>query len=154
MRRGRNCGRNCRRNCGRRLAPLGAVLLALPFVAVRAADDACGAALGAGAQRAESAHYVVAFKPSPAPIAVGRAFALDAEVCPKSAAPRPTGLRVDAHMPDHRHGMNYRATVAPGGERRYRAEGLMFHMPGRWQLVFDVEAGTDVERAVRDVTLE
>ncbi|MCL4798387.1 MAG: hypothetical protein KJ025_02300 [Burkholderiales bacterium] len=127
-------------------------LLALPLAA--AAAEPCGARLGAGVERAESARYVVAFRPAPAPIAVGRAFALDAEVCPKRAAPRPTGLRVDAHMPEHRHGMNYRATVASAGGARYRAEGLLFHMPGRWQIVFDVEAGAEVERAVRDVPLE
>lgn len=130
---------------------LAAPALALPLAA---AADPCGAELGAGATRAESARYVVAFAPTPAPVRVGRPFAIEAIVCPKGAAPAATGLRVDAHMPDHRHGMNYRATVAPAGGGRYRAEGLMLHMPGRWELVFDVETGMQVERAVRDVTPE
>ena len=33
--------------------------------------------------------------------------------------------------------MNYRPSVTPQGAGRYRAEGLMFHMPGRWELVFE-----------------
>ncbi len=33
--------------------------------------------------------------------------------------------------------MNYRPSVKPQGAGLYRAEGLMFHMPGRWELVFE-----------------
>ena len=40
-------------------------------------------------------------------------------------------------MPAHRHGMNYRATVSTLSPGVYRAEGLMFHMPGRWRVIFD-----------------
>jgi hypothetical protein len=50
--------------------------------------------------------------------------------------------------------MNYRAVVVPRGNGRYVAEGLLFHMPGRWQLVFDVASGAGTERLVRDVVLE
>jgi len=57
-------------------------------------------------------------------------------------------------MPEHRHGMNYRPTVATSGEGRYRAEGLLFHMPGRWQLLFDVERGGRTERLAADILLE
>jgi hypothetical protein len=70
------------------------------------------------------------------PIAVGRHFALDVMLCPPDA----TLLRVDASMPEHRHGMNYRPTVQDLGGGRWRAEGLMFHMPGRWELKLDVQA--------------
>jgi len=34
------------------------------------------------------------------------------------------------------------------------AEGLLFHMPGRWQLLFDVERGGRTERLEADVVLE
>jgi hypothetical protein len=57
-------------------------------------------------------------------------------------------------MPAHRHGMNYRAKVIPQGAGRWRAEGLMFHMPGRWQFVFDVDAGGRRDRLTYDVTVE
>jgi hypothetical protein len=41
-------------------------------------------------------------------------------------------------MPEHRHGMNYKPGIRPVGAGRFRAEGLMFHMPGRWEFVFDL----------------
>jgi hypothetical protein len=99
---------------------------------------ACGEALGAGAQRLESAEFQLAYKPSPTPIPVGRHFAIDFVLCPRDGAAPPAEVRVDATMPEHRHGMNYRPSVKPLAPGRYRAEGLMFHMPGRWELVFEL----------------
>lgn len=58
---------------------------------------------------------------------------LEIAVCPAAAE-----LRANAHMPEHRHGMNYRPTLAPADAGRYRSEGWLFHMPGRWEFVFDV----------------
>jgi len=129
------------------------VLIAFACVPAIAADR-CGSALGTVSARAESAHYSVVFRTVPDRIAVGRAFALEAQVCAKGDAAQPTGLRVDAQMPAHRHGMNYRPTVVAQGVGRYRAEGLLFHMPGRWQFVFDLEAPGMRERATRDLQLE
>ena len=104
--------------------------------------------------RAESERYAVAYRTEPAPLSVGRAFAMEIQVCARRKAAAPTGLRVDAHMPEHRHGMNYRPTVAARGEGRFRAEGFLFHMPGRWQLVFDVDASGRRERITTDLSLE
>ncbi len=114
----------------------------------------CGAGLGADRMHAESERYTVVFRAKPAPVAVGHAFALEAQVCAKGAAAPPTALRVDAHMPAHRHGMNYRPTVVAAGEGRFTAEGLLFHMPGRWQFVFDLDAAGAHERITKDLLLE
>jgi hypothetical protein len=57
-------------------------------------------------------------------------------------------------MPEHQHGMNYRPSLKARGGGRWRAEGLMFHMAGRWELRFDVEAGGRVERLRESVTLQ
>ncbi|HEV8109104.1 MAG TPA: cytochrome-c peroxidase, partial [Burkholderiales bacterium] len=51
-------------------------------------------------------------------------------------------------MPEHRHGMNYAPTVKALAPGRWRAEGLMFHMPGRWELVFEVTANGATDRLV------
>jgi len=104
--------------------------------------------------RLESDRYVVVYRTRPAKLAVGQHFAIDALVCPKGQTAPPAGLRVDATMPEHRHGMNYRATVAGKGGGRYVAEGLLFHMPGRWQLLFDVEARGSADRLATDIVLE
>jgi len=109
------------------------------------AHAACGDALGPGTLVASSPRFDVAFRPDPAPIAVSKHFALDVVVCAKSGAAA-TGLEVDAHMPAHRHGMNYRPTVAARGGGRYRAEGLLLHMPGAWEFRFDVRTSAGRER--------
>jgi hypothetical protein len=113
---------------------------------------ACETPLGFTArERLTSGEVVVMFRTVPAAIQVGRHFSVEAIVC---AAPPTQGLRVDAHMPEHRHGMNYRPTVAATGNGRYVAEGMMFHMPGRWRLVFDVELAGRTERLATDILLE
>jgi hypothetical protein len=136
------------RIAGRRLL-LAVGLLA---VAVGAAAERCEAPGGFVAQGRLSANDVVLlFRTVPAAIEIGRHFAVEAIVC---TTPAPQGLRVDAQMPEHRHGMNYRPTVATTGIGRYRAEGLLFHMPGRWQLHFDVEHAGRTQRLATDLVLE
>ncbi|MGH7313863.1 MAG: hypothetical protein ACREJV_11865 [Candidatus Rokuibacteriota bacterium] len=101
--------------------------------------------------RLESRDVVLVFRTVPATIEVGRHFSVEAIVC---ATPPARGLRVDAQMPEHRHGMNYRARVSASGDGRYVAEGLLFHMPGRWRLLFDVERDGQTERLATDLVLE
>ena len=122
----------------------------------------CGAGLR-GAVIAESANYLVAFRTQPSRIAVGKHFSVEFETCPKGDAPAPAGVAVDAFMPEHGHGMNYRALVKPAASAkpagaptiaRYRADGLMFHMPGRWDFYFDVRSAGGTERATRSIMLE
>ena len=129
----------------------GLALLAAGLL-VAAAAEACEPPRGFTPRaRLASGDVVLMFRTVPAAIELGQHFAVEAIVCP---TPSTSGLRVDAHMPEHRHGMNYRPTVAATGEGRYRAEGLLFHMPGRWQLLFDVERGGRTERLTADILLE
>ncbi len=70
---------------------------------------------------------------------MNRHFALELQVCPAPAGGAPLAMKVDADMPAHRHGMNYRSTVKPlATPGRYRAEGLLLHMPGRWRVIVDL----------------
>jgi hypothetical protein len=125
--------------------PVPAMLCAALVALAGTAHAACGDALGAGTLVAASPRFDVAFRPDPAPIAVSKHFALDVVVCAKSGAAA-TGLGVDAHMPAHRHGMNYRPSVAARGGDRYRVEGLLLHMPGAWEFRFDVRTAQGSER--------
>jgi hypothetical protein len=131
---------------------LALVAVGLLVAAASAAAERCEAPSGFVAQGRLSANDVVLlFRTVPAAIEVGRHFVVEAIVC---ATPASQGLRVDAQMPEHRHGMNYRPTVAATGAGRYRAEGLLFHMPGRWQLLFDVDHGGRTDRLSTDIMLE
>ena len=86
--------------------------------------------------RLESRSYVLAYRAGE--VSVGAHFSVDVAACAKSGA-APRRLQVDAHMPEHRHGMNYRPEVKPLAPGRWRAEGLLFHMPGKWEFVFIVD---------------
>ena len=79
-------------------------------------------------------------KPPPAPVPVGEMVSLEIALC-NAAGTAPALQRLDAEMPAHRHGMNYRPSVVALGPGRYRAEGLMFHMPGLWALHLETAGG-------------
>ncbi len=105
------------------------------------AQDICGDSLPAAQRVLVAADGMqLAFAPSPAPLPLGRHFALDIVVCMPAGQPLPATLQVDADMPAHRHGMNYRSSVSALGGGRFRADGLLFHMAGRWRILFDLPA--------------
>jgi cytochrome c peroxidase len=62
-------------------------------------------------------------------------------------------VKVDAQMPEHRHGMNYAPEVKALGPGRWRAEGLMFHMPGKWAFIFEVRAAGKTDRMTGEFQL-
>ena len=130
------------------------LLLGLAGALAAGPASACAPPAGFGAhQRIESPRFVILYHTLPPVLTVGDHFAVEAVVCPRDAASPPTGVRVDAYMPAHRHGMNSRARVVETGPGRYRAEGLMFHMPGRWELRFDVDGARGRERLSHDIDL-
>ncbi|MFO1311522.1 MAG: FixH family protein [Burkholderiales bacterium] len=117
----------------------------------------CGAAQACGGPSdtvVEGKSYTVAYRTAPAPIAMGEHFALEVVVCPRDKAQLPRSLRVDAGMPEHKHGMNYRPTVTPRGGGRYRVEGMLFHMSGRWEIAFDLAGAAGTERITSSMVLE
>jgi hypothetical protein len=85
---------------------------------------------------------------------VGRHFDLDFVVCSSAAVRDDAAIQVDADMPVHRHGMNYRATVSMVSAGVYRAEGLMFHMPGRWRVIFDLPLEGRTLRLTRELDVQ
>lgn len=133
-----------------------AALLLAGTLAAGTAQAACGDSLPAAHRLlAEADGLQLAFAPRPAPLPLGRHFTLDIVVCPAAGQPLPATLAVDADMPAHRHGMNYRSTVTALGDGRFRADGLMFHMAGRWRLLFDLPAaaGQPPRRLSREIDL-
>lgn len=103
---------------------------------------------GGAAEKLQSATHTILYRAAPA-LRVGEHFTLELAVCPA-----PDELRVDAWMPEHRHGMNYRPSVTALGGGRYRAEGLLFHMPGRWEFLFELRGGVATERFAHAVRIE
>jgi hypothetical protein len=121
---------------------------------VRAAALLLGAALPAvacplPAPVLQQGSVQAAWQVEAAPIVVGRHFAIQVQVCPADAVL----ARVDATMPEHRHGMNYRPSLKSQGAGRWRVEGLLFHMPGRWQLRLDVQAAGGAVQLLDTISL-
>ncbi|WP_130482248.1 hypothetical protein [Sphaerotilus mobilis] len=92
----------------------------------------------------------LAHAPTVWPLPVGEPFGLDIELCGTAAAL----LQVEADMPAHRHGLNYRVQLRQTAPGRYRADGLLLHMPGRWRLLFDLGPAQSPQRLVRSVDVD
>ena len=61
---------------------------------------------------------------------------------------------VDAGMPDHGHGMNYRPAVSSGADGVVTADGFLFHMPGTWEISLVLKHGATGLRLVRELALD
>ena len=90
----------------------------------------------AGEPEIEKPAARLAWKRLSGPIRVGKPFALEVAGCLRAGEVR--RLRVDATMPAHGHGMNYKPTEKKLGPGWSRFDGFVFHMPGKWQLSFDL----------------
>ena len=95
----------------------------------------------------------VRYRPSPPPL--NEHFELDVLVRPSDrVASAPVhSVSVDADMPEHGHGMNT-APVVTGQGASWTARGMLFHMPGDWEVYVDVTGGDGrTERATFAVKL-
>lgn len=110
---------------------LGAVALwALPW----AAYAECPMPTGAPALASEG-QVQVRWTTEPAQVEVGEPFVMRVALCPEAAKL----LRMNASMPEHRHGMNYQPSVKSLGDGLWQVEGMVWHMAGRWELKLDTE---------------
>jgi len=66
-------------------------------------------------------------------VVIGQPFEVRLAFCSKAGEPVQR-VEVDAIMPLHKHGMNYRPSVTRTGPQRYDAGNLVFHMPGDWRI--------------------
>ena len=113
------------------------------------AQAACPLPPTAGA-RLDASAVQLAWRSEPRVIPAQQPFAIVVSVCPAEARL----LRVDATMPEHGHGMNYRASITPQGAGLWRAEGLLWHMSGRWELGFEVDVGGRTQWLRQSVNLK
>ncbi len=86
-------------------------------------------------------------KESELPI-VRRRFTIELSI-ESTRSPRdlPMSVMVDAQMPEHGHGMNIAPTILLEKSGKCRADGMLFHMSGRWEVDVDIDDGTTIERA-------
>ena len=86
----------------------------------------------------------------PETIRVGAPFAIRISLCD----PLLELEEVDAGMPAHGHGMNYRPAVSPVEDGVVTADGFLFHMPGAWEISLVLKDGETRRRLVRTLELD
>lgn len=101
--------------------------------------------------------YYVAYTAA-VPIQTNELVTLTVRVFRDAALRQPAAgvaLWADAAMPAHHHGLSLtpRTTPIPGAPGAFRVEGLLFHMPGAWELYFDVRENGQEDRAKFDLAL-
>lgn len=100
--------------------------------------------------------FVVRWRSLPDSIPTLEPFSLEVELYRDESLSEPLasgGLGVDAGMPHHGHGMNVAPRITALGQGRYRVDAMLFHMGGRWELVFDHLDELGSERAQTTVVL-
>ena len=128
--------------------PARAAALALVLAGGQAA--ACPVPQGwTGGARIAGERWTAWWRSEPATVPVSEHFSIRFHLC----GPPVDRVGVRGWMPDHRHGMNYRPAVTLNGLSG-TAEGLLFHMPGRWQLILDVRGAADREKLIAGMVLE
>ncbi len=119
---------------------LAAVLIAC--LTVPASARACDPGGGQYILRTEA--LAAALSSVPSPIEPGEPFDLVFTLCSRLGFV--TEVRVDARMPAHRHGMNYRPRVSAQPDGGFRAVGLLFHMTGQWEILIEASVAGRSER--------
>lgn len=100
-------------------------------------------------------NYTVRWRMTPSKVPLRDPFGMDVRVLDKhTGQPSEAVLSVSAMMPHHGHGMNVAPSVTRGADATYRVENMLFHMPGYWEIYFDLTAGGRLERAQSEVTLQ
>ena len=98
--------------------------------------------------------YIVTIQSMPAEVPMNKPFKLIIEVRDsREALVEDVSIRVDGGMPSHNHGMYTEPKVKALGSGRFEATGMLFHMPGIWLIVVDIDTGFVTERAQYEVFL-
>jgi hypothetical protein len=109
---------------------------------------------GTTGQQLRGERYALVLQPPAATWRSGAFFTLDVAICALSGPTSPLRLEVDARMPEHGHGMNYRPAIEALGPAQFRARGLLLHMAGRWRFEFTVVAADGRERLPLQIDIE
>lgn len=123
-----------------------------------AAPEASSPPDGAEQKLSNAGSYLVSYVTHPLPIPLNEMFTIEFWVRPMLldiSEIEELEIEVDARMPHHHHGM-YRVPRVNklGGAGHYEAEGMLFHMPGYWEIYFDISHEGVTERAQFSVEID
>lgn len=98
--------------------------------------------------------YEVSWSSDPTPIPVNEFFTMDVEVRRNGTLLASGDLVVDAAMPHHNHGMNHLPHIERTGTGQWHVQDMLFHMPGDWELYFDIKQDDVVHRAQESIEVD
>ena len=104
--------------------------LAMPAIAC-SLDDATRVKLADG--------VTMFYRVKAPPLVLAQHFSMRFRFCRSGQTLVVNRFRLDAIMPAHKHAMNYRVKVIPQQNGSIETTGLLFHMPGHWQVIIDFE---------------
>jgi len=123
-------------------------------VSVSHSISACPLSDDPNATIVKSPRYALSYLITPAKVGVGKHFNVEIRVCDDNGTPFSGTVTPNAVMPMHGHGMNYSPKVKSVAAGVYQAAGFLFHMPGKWQMIFDLRSEDGSQRIVSDFKLE
>jgi hypothetical protein len=83
----------------------------------------------------------------------GERFKMTVDVERTDGEPMLASLAIDSRMPEHSHGMKREPRIVELAPGRFEVSGMLFHMPGYWEIYFDLTRGAVTERAQVPVDL-
>ena len=97
----------------------------------------------------------IAWRPVGGPLPVSQPCVIDLRITDADGRPLDDRVEVvfDAEMPHHGHGMNVEPRVTRAGND-WLVEGILLHMPGRWEASVDVTLDGEIERAQWTLDIE
>ena len=93
---------------------------------------ACGFENGERVAQVDGA--VLHYRIKSPPLRVAQHFSMQFQLCRDKKVLAIEAFRLDALMPAHGHGMNYKASINWLDDGLVEADGLLFHMPGQWRV--------------------
>lgn len=131
--------------------PLAALLT--PVTSNAGQDSKCPSNAGFEMTAPTDTDLRIRLRLEPSRIPVSTPFKADITICGERGAAL-KGVRLDATMPAHGHGMNYEASLKKITEQHYVVDQLLFHMPGVWRFEVSVRQGPRTLRFVHSATVE
>ena len=97
----------------------------------------------------------IAWRPVGGPLPVSQPCVIDLRITDADGRPLDDRVEVvfDAEMPHHGHGMNVEPRVTREGND-WLVQGILLHMPGRWEASVDVALDGEIERAQWTLDIE
>ena len=141
------------------IARLAILLPVLALGACRAAQPAGNGANDEVAMEhvlSSDGNFRVSYRTHPASIPLNEPFGVEVVVhdAHDGSVPDDIEFFIDGRMPHHRHGMLREPRITRDDDGTYHVTGMLFHMPGYWEIHFDVTRDGETERAQISLELE